>query len=187
MDVDEAWPRGRRRRDYHERKESSFRLTLDEALDALLEELSRAGAGNVTIYMNADLRAAHWLEPPDPSCVLVFQLAAKRYRMACDTWATVGGNLRAIGRTVEHVFTIERDGVAGASDVLTGFLEEDTRRVWWREVLDVPPEATWMEVKRVFRARAHRMHPDRPTGNAEAFRNLKRAFDAAREALESPN
>lgn len=45
------------------------------------------------------------------------------------------------------------------------------------EDLGVPPDATDAEIKRAYRKRAQRVHPDKPGGSNEEFQGLKHAYE----------
>ncbi len=51
-------------------------------------------------------------------------------------------------------------------------------------VLGVSREATLEEVTKAYRSLAQKLHPDRPTGDAEQFRKLQVAYDALRAKLD---
>lgn len=53
----------------------------------------------------------------------------------------------------------------------------------WAEVLGVEPTCTLAEAKRAFRERAKEVHPDVAGGDADAFRRVHDAFEAAKQHL----
>ena len=55
-----------------------------------------------------------------------------------------------------------------------------------RKALGVGAQATPGELRRAFRQAAKSVHPDRPGGDAEAFRRLVAAYDLLRTAAEAP-
>jgi curved DNA-binding protein len=54
-----------------------------------------------------------------------------------------------------------------------------------RETLGVGPRADEAELRRAFHEAAKRVHPDKPGGDAEAFRNVVAAFHRLRERVEA--
>jgi len=45
------------------------------------------------------------------------------------------------------------------------------------DLLGVPPTASVDDIKRAYKKKALRLHPDKPTGNAEEFKNLTHAYE----------
>jgi preprotein translocase subunit Sec63 len=54
-------------------------------------------------------------------------------------------------------------------------------KTWW-EVLGVSATATVRDIKAAWKAMANTTHPDKPGGNAAAFREAKEAYEAAKAA-----
>lgn len=56
----------------------------------------------------------------------------------------------------------------------------------YHEILGVKPGATSDEIKRAYRKLAHQHHPDKPTGNAEKFKEVNEAYKYLTEHPEEP-
>jgi hypothetical protein len=82
-------------------------LTVSGALRELTEELRRLGARNVVLSSNCTLGVD---KPADPGVVAYAVYEAQNIAIPCDRWTSVGGNLRAIAKTIEAMRGMERWG-----------------------------------------------------------------------------
>jgi hypothetical protein len=177
------------------RKKSRFKITLGQARDFVKDEVRRLGgtdlviSTNIPIKDNGDLRA-DWsrYRIDDPGVAVYFSRKNPNGKgqicLCCDTYEWVWENLYAIGRTIEALRQIDRDGVSDFLDrAFTGFKAlpeqvESTADIWAALGLQRKPESL-AEVKEAYRNRLQVVHPDKPTGSTELFHQLQRAYSAA--------
>lgn len=186
-----SWPAGWARTAQGKRQASRYRVTQERAQQDLLRSLRLLGARYVTISTNVPLRRdglpyASAKAPGDPGVAVYWERNGKPEVIACDSWATVGENIRAIGRAVDALRQFER---CGASEILnrafTGFaaLPASTGAKGprtWREVLglDGAGPRTVEQVESAYRRLARERHPD-AGGSHEAMLELNAAREAA--------
>src|SRR5215831_684290 len=186
------WPPGHPRVDKWRRRDASFRASLAQARDSLLNELRILQARNVQIYSNvAGLQPK---QPDDPGVAVEFDLQDEqgefiRHVLPCDKWRRVEHNLRALAKTIEAIRLIERWGTGGVMlRAFSGFRALPPGPTapppidWWL-VLDVPRDCTLEEARTAFRALARSVHPDMSNGSHAAMADLNRAMEAAEAAL----
>jgi hypothetical protein len=151
-----AWPIGRPRRPWNERKAGKFSMTGERgykvdisvaaAMDRLEEEVRRLGGVNMLLSTNIDTRLdgrprSGQSEPKDPGVCLYFTLKGKPLSMPCDAYHTVAQNIAALAAHIEATRAIERHGVATGAETLQAFqalpAPDHTLpgRRSWREVL----------------------------------------------------
>jgi hypothetical protein len=124
-----AWPEGWPRTKH--RKESTYKVSTEVALNELLSDLRLMGAKHVVVSSNVPLRRDGTMyrgdhsdsAMPDPGVAVYWDARDGRALVAaCDSWRTVRENVRALGHTVAALRAIDR---AGASHLLerafTGF------------------------------------------------------------------
>ena len=168
--------------------------------DQLVTELRLFGARNVVISTNVPTRRDGMLyatfREPDDSGVAIYwtdQNGGQRV-IACDAWATVRENMRAIGTTISALRMIQR---AHAGEILNrafegfAYLPQNAGGVSnvhpddWREALgfgrfDTPNFET---VTSRFRELARKAHPDNGGTHATAVR-LNQAYQHAKAELQ---
>ena len=96
---------------------------------------------------------------------------------ALDRYTEPEQNLRGLHMVLESLRRIERDGtqqvweqvMRGGYAQLSGPGDE----------LDVPPDASRAAIEAAFRSKAHRLHPDKPGGDAARFQRLVQQRDEA--------
>jgi len=194
-----AWPAGWPRTAQTQRRRARYHVSLARARDDLLQELQRLGASGTLISTDLPLRRdglplASAREPMDPGVAVYFTLHAQQHVIACDAWALVKDNLRAVGLTVHALRQLERTGASGILERAFGGFQglpppraEDAPPPW-RDVLDMgndlndPPAVLLARAERRFRILAQDHHPDRG-GDSEWFQRLLRARDEARREL----
>lgn len=189
-----SWPAGWARTAQGKRQASRYRVTQERAQQDLLRSLRLLGARYVTISTNVELRRdglpyANRRAPEDPGVACYWERNGKPEVIACDSWSTVGENIRAIGQAVDALRQLER---CGASEILnrafTGFsalpaASGATGPRTWREVLglDGAGPRTVEQVEAAYRRLARERHPD-AGGSHEAMLELNAAReDALRE------
>jgi hypothetical protein len=167
------------------------RRTLAEARDYVAGELFRMECDLVVISTGASTNRDGWSftanrrEPCDPGVAVYFEAGDDtRQVLAIDIYDRVADNLWAVGRTVEALRQIERDGgpkIGRAA--LSGFkaLPESTSGPSWWKILGVDHQASGDEIRKAYRRLAREVHPDRPeTGDQEKFLSVQ---EAARQGL----
>lgn len=172
-------------------KRSPYKLPLDRALQELTQELRLFRAKEFVVSSNVEPRLAGLPRGPatatDCGVAVYWEDQQGRPRvMACDQWDSVRGNVRAIAVTINALRQIERSGASQLLErAFTGFaaLPADAGPSQWREVLQVPPDATLAAVEAAYKQRAREAHPDRPGGSNEALIKINRARDEALREL----
>lgn len=186
-----GWPRTRLR------ASARYSVTPDAARRHLVDQLRLMGARNVVLSSNVALRrdgqpyADGMRRIDDPGVAAYFDRKGQTQVIACDKWANVGDNFRAIGLTVEALRGIDR---AGASELLdrafTGFKAlppagatiASNGPPWW-EVLACDPRDSPLVVKERYRTLARQYHPD-AGGDAGAMAAINRAWEQAQASRE---
>ena len=182
----QGWPRAKHRRS------SNYKVTTDVALEELLGDLRLMGARAIIVSSNVPLRRDGTMYRDrdarvfDPGVAVYWDAKDGTPKvMACDHWATVRENVRAIGLTIEGLRLIERCGASQLFErAFTGFARLPagaTRKPWW-EVLGVDPKATQAHIQEVYRKLALQHHPDRG-GRPGAMTALNVAYQEALEQL----
>lgn len=169
------------------RRAARFVVDFATARTQLFVELERLAAREIVLSSNVPLRrdglpAVPDREPDDPGVAVYFTRRGRPYVIACDAFARVRWNLRAIGATIEALRTIERNATTSMLDqAFSGFAALPPAKRW-REVLGVGPGSCTLDA---VRARVHELarvhHPD-VGGSAERMAEINAAADqAARE------
>lgn len=179
------WPHGWRRT--KRRQNASYRVSFARARDELVRHLGLMGARHVVLSTNVPLRLdglpyANMAEPEDPGVAVYWTTKSGQPQvMACDRWAKVKDNVRAVGLAIEALRQLER---TGASEILErafqGFaaLPSEAGRRTWREVLGIRDVVDRLFVQDRYRALARKRHPD-AGGSPEEMVELNRARDEA--------
>lgn len=185
----DGWPRTQRR------GSSPYSVTAGVARADLERELRLLGATGVVISSNVPLRndgkpyaGAMDRRYDDPGVAVYFtrRVASRdpqRQVIACDKWATVDANVRAIGLAVAGLRAVQR---SGASDLLdrafTGFKAlpqsagPSSGPLWW-DVLGVSQAADTEVIKARYRVLAREHHPDRNGGDIGPMATINRAYE----------
>lgn len=191
-----AWPVGWKRTERGKRSASSYQVTFGRARDELLRSIRLLGGRDVVISSNLPVKRdgmpyANSPEPMDPGIAIYWTQGKQPRVMACDCWAKVRDNLRAIGLAIEGLRAVER---SGASQILerafAGFaaLPADAGAdgvPHWREVLEYGnPPADRERIDRHYRILARTAHPD-AGGTTEQMVQLNRAREQALSEVRS--
>lgn len=160
-----------------------FKKTFWEARKALLVEIERLGGEKPILSTDVPLRRDGQPyadgDPEDAGVAVYFTYDGKPMCFACDKYASVRENTRAIGLTIEAIRGLER---WGASDMMErafrGFVAlTDQSGPPWYEVLGFTTPGACVSVEDVdaaYRKLALLHHPDKG-GDPEAFRRLAAA------------
>jgi hypothetical protein len=206
------WPAGWKRTDRHSRengrfnrKERQYRgdgeptwmktkiLSVYEASQRVLDSLQKMGISenDVVLSTNVPLRLdgrprSDQREPDDPGVAVYWHKRGQPMRcIAIDRYNLIADNIAAVAATLEAMRAIERHGGAEILErTFTGFAAlSDGSQKPWREVLGLTTQdLTIGGVDDAFRRLAKIHHPD-AGGNAEQFRELSEAREAARQEL----
>lgn len=188
-----AWPPGRPRKRDRDRVRGAFtaanrRIDFAAAVARLEAEIDRLGGVYPLLSSNLELRLDGRprldSRPDDPGVCLYFHIKGEPYAMACDTYTEVAQNAAAIAEHVKATRLIARYGVATAAETLQAFralpppATERPKRPWWI-VLGIERAGADADVVRaVFKAKAHKAHPDKG-GTVEAMAELNTALAEA--------
>ena len=217
-----AWPEGWERTEVFWRSRSRYRVTATRAFEFIAKEMAawsmvlrRAASGaahdgkQYVVSTNMPARVTgrgpvtSGREPGDPG-VAVWWLRREGGEttlqvVACDTWKTVGENMRACGVVIESLRKIERAQAtevlkragwatrAGLPALRDSAIEKPKPKVvrkrskarpWYETRLELVSPYTKAEVQRAYKRAVAREHPDRG-GDAEKFLELEKARDAA--------
>lgn len=161
---------------------SRFHTSLQVSLRSAIHEIEMMGGKSIEATTNLPVRRGviqdhNEHKVPDRGVAIYFDFVGKRECIACDKWASVSDNLRAIGKTVESIRGIERWGVSGRVDAaLQGFLAlpDQTGHPWW-EVIGVDPSTSFAQVRDAYLTKARSVHPD-VGGSHEEFVKLEEAM-----------
>lgn len=192
-----SWPASKPRTPEDKRKRSPFgrdwnhQPTVARGRYEIRDELRRMGVGGFILSTNLTLRndgepRSGQPEPKDPGAALYFTLPGHKTPtvLACDKWATVAENMRAIVKHLDALRGIERWGVATAEQMFLGNAalpapgKHSARS--WRSVLNFGADArpTESELNDQYRALARLV-----IGDDAALRELNVARDEARREL----
>ena len=182
-----AWPAGWPRTKNPAR--SRFDVTQTSATSDLLAEVQRMGGRYAVISTNIPLRRdglpyGNAREPTDSGVAVYFQLGSRQMVFACDRWDRVRDNMRAIAKTIEALRGIERWGASDMMERALSAFESLPAPSWKRDLMFADQDKpTWDEVEVRYRQMAKRFHPDVPGGDAEKFKMITAAKEAARREL----
>jgi hypothetical protein len=191
------WPEGWPRTQF--RRRAPYKIDIGKAVEELQRELNLLGALRGSVVLSSNVPPRNALGTPrndgfdvkDPGVAVYWNDRKHGERvLACDKWATVRENVRALGLAIAGLRAIER---AGASQVLDraftafGALPASSQaapvRPWW-DVLGFPHELigalSVAVVDARYRELAAKAHPDRG-GDPGAMVELNQAREQARQ------
>lgn len=184
-----AWPEGRPRTPIGARKESSFRITHNDACANLFQQIRLLGGGRAVISTDMELRKDGLpfarQTVTDMGVAVYFHHKGLWVCFACDRWDRMACNIHAIAKTIEALRGIARWGTGDMLDVaIQGFVAlppPAPQRKWW-DVLGVRQGAPIEVIEASYRALAKKAHPD-AGGTAAAWSELEAAISEARKAV----
>lgn len=181
-----AYPRTSRRKD------SRFKTTLGNARDYVKAEIKRIGgfepviSTNIPLKNDGDLRA-DWsrYKFDDPGVAVYFMRNKQQVCLCCDSYERVWENLYAVGRTIEALRQIDRDGVSDfLNRTFTGFkalpesVNINQKSIWAILGFQSLP-ASEADIHTAYKRKAKELHPDAPGGSTGAFNELSEAYKLA--------
>lgn len=197
-----AWPQGWRRTDPSDRRylPGKGRVSFSDSRSRLLHELELLGVDQLSIVLSTNMplradglpMAGRSELVPDPGVAVYFKLDDRPLSFACDAYAYVRDNMRAIALTIEALRGLQRWGASDMMDrAFRGFLAlPQTATRPWREVLGFKSNEaiTLAAAEKKFRDLSHKLHPDVNPDLKDAdelFRQLTEARAIARKELSS--
>lgn len=169
-------------------------LTVYEASQRVIDCLQKMAinGNDVVLSTNVPLRLdgrprSDQKEPQDPGVAIYWQKRGQPMRcIAIDRYNLVSDNIAAVAATLEAMRAIERHGGAEILErTFTGFAALSDGNKPWRDVMGITnPNATLDGVEDTFRQLAKIHHPD-VGGNADRFKELTEAREAARRELRT--
>ncbi len=164
-------------------------LTINEALQRVLDELGRMGMRRDDIIISSNLKLrldglprSDQAAPADTGVAVYWEDGKGGHKvMAIDRYYKVADNLAAVAATLDAMRAIERHGGAVVLErAFTGFTAlpppSDTRN-WW-DVLSVPKQSTPEVITAAYRRLRSEHHPDKG-GSAARFDEVERAYREA--------
>ncbi len=190
------WPDGWKRTAF--RHASNYKVATDRAFEDLLRELNLLGALKGSIVVSTNVPPRNALGTPrndghnvaDPGVAVYWTTKTHGERViACDRWATVRENLRALGLAVAGLRSMERAGATQVVDrafsafgALPASGAAPVARPWW-EVFGFTQamigSLSMPMITARYRELAAKNHPDRG-GSAAAMTELNAAHEAAK-------
>jgi hypothetical protein len=174
-----------------ERRDATFQVDFMTSRAELVRELRLLGATDVVLSSNVPIRKDGLpyvpdREPTDPAVAIYFLRGSKPYVLACDQFSKIRWNLRAIGKTIEALRSIERHGATAMMEqAFSGFaqLPAKTSAPAWRAVLTIPEGPCDVAVVRArFRELAKVHHPDQG-GDGARMAAITEAYESAMAEL----
>ena len=176
------WPKDEPRTPgLNKRSSSPFSMPFDKSLRQLDQELQRFRAIDVVLTHN-DTRRGTRLQ--DPAAALYFKLGGRDISICCDLYHDVSDNVRAIGKIVEAMRTIERYGGQHLSQKsFTGFVALPPPKDCWKTlgISKSVGEALSMKMRKEFVSDAFR---DRAREGHGAGLDMAALVEARDEALK---
>lgn len=187
------WPRTAAHSRHHTAR---YKVTFTEARNHLIRQLQLLGArsGDIVLSTNIPVRRdglprAEHSEPLDPGVAAYWVEDGQPRNIACDHWATVRDNVRAVGLALDALRALKRSGATQVvARAYSGFaaLPADGGGGGgsWRKVLGLEgygPRMSRAFIERQYRFLVMANHPDRG-GSSERMATINRAYeDALRE------
>lgn len=117
--------------------------------------------------------------PKDAGVACWFTWDKQPLCIAVDRYEKVEDNLQAIHHILEARRTeLRHGGLHIVKQTFTGFkaLPGKSGRAWW-DVLNVSRTAMEANIKNAYRELVQKYHPDKPTGDADKFREVQVAYE----------
>ena len=182
------------------REKSPFRTGLNPALDNARKSLVAFGRDTgiqvkpESIIFSSNVGGLGVSKTSDPGIALWFEWDGATRCIAVDRYSTPEANLQAIHHIIEADRTKLRHGsLAIVRAAYKGFIalpSTGSRKRPWREVFGFQPTATRAGISASliearYRELAKERHPDKPTGSADAMKELNIAREEALREIGS--
>lgn len=167
-----------------------YNQTVYKASQGILYQLSLMGVARHGVVLSTNLKLKADGTPysgrqsiADHGASVWFSLDGQERVLACDRWAHVADNLRAIEKHIEAIRGMERWGVGSAAQAFAGFvaLPETSGGEPWNVTLGVSPDASRETIEAAYRRKALECHPDRG-GRREDWDHLQAVRKIALQA-----
>ena len=161
---------------------SKGEVTLAEARERLIRELSLLGTQDEILSTNLQLRLdglprSGQAQPQDPGAAVYFKYAGRNTVLACDKWDRVEDNIVALAKHIEAMRGMDRWGVGTVEQAFTGYAALPPPEEWWETLGLTGPTRSADTIRRAWAAASQRVHPDRPGGSHDK----QAAVNAARD------
>lgn len=178
-----------------ERRNALFKVDFATARTSLVHELEKLHARDVLLSTNVPIRRDRLpmvpdREPEDTGVAVYFTRLVggreKPFALACDQYAKVRWNIRAIQATLEALRTIERCGTTSMMEqAFSGFAQlpakSDERP--WREVLGISlGPCTAEKLQKRYHEIARDTHPDKG-GDPQRMVEVNAAYESGKREL----
>lgn len=187
-----SWPQGRPRTPAGKRRRNCLwkGSTVSTASQQIEVEVERMGGVDLVLSSNLALRIDGFPrsgqpEPTDVGVAVYFRRKGAPIVIACDSWATVRENLRAVGMHLAAIRGMERWGCGSLDQAFAGYAalpETASSPNWWSVLGCTQPPATRDELTTAYRQAARVAHPD-AGGNAAAFDAVAKAYQCGLRAI----
>lgn len=197
-----TWPAGWPRTDYFNRAHGRFgkrdkvggqswtrlrEVTIHDGTQRVLAELDRMSASEVIVSTNLELRRdglprSNQRQPGDSGVAVYWTDRHGDSRcIAIDRYLKIADNLAAIAATLDAMRAIERHGGAEILDrAFTGFTAlEGPTAAHWSVTLGIQRTAGRTAIDAAWRRLRGQLHPDRSSGDEEAFKRAAAAYETA--------
>jgi hypothetical protein len=188
-----SWPaRQPRTRSYNRKRNPLWKgATVSTASVQIEDEVRRLGGRDLILSTNLALRIDGFPrsgqpEPADPGVAVYFARKGQQLVFACDRYATVRENLRAIAMHLNAIRGQERWGVGSLDQAFAGYAalpENATGEAWWQTLGLSERPFTEHQLQSAYREAAKRTHPD-AGGSSEAFQRVRNALEQGLAALQ---
>ncbi len=181
-----AWPHGQERSGGKGGKTNSWSGSFPANMASLEREMARSGIIDWMLSSNLRPHSTATAKLDDPAAALWFMARQGEVWtlavLACDRYARLAKNVKAIELTLQRMRLISEYGVYSIEQIMTGAvytaLPPPSKPASWSRVLGVKPDATTRQIEDAYRAKAKAAHPD-GGGSESEFMRLQTARDAA--------
>lgn len=184
------WPPGWDRTPSSERDRSrKFSASRGDTTEAIATEMGRLGVNDWRCdtasggsHTKQNGLPKYSANPSDPGFVLRWSKDGEQFAVACDAYASLDSNMRAVYLWVKETrLRADRPVQTGEDEFAAARLpagDEDAIEVPEQphEVLGVPPDADEFEVRAAYYDRVKEVHPDQG-GSAQEFQRVQQAME----------
>lgn len=161
---------------------SKGEITLNEARNRVIRELSLLGAENEILSTNLQLRLDGWpkggqAQPSDPGAAIYFDYEGKATVLACDRWDRVEDNITALAKHIEAMRGMDRWGVGTVAQAFIGYQALPAPDPWWKTLGLDGPTSDASIIRSAYAIASKTAHPDRPGGSHDKQARVNAARD----------